>query len=90
MKLTLAVALLINSSTAIDQNRLSDQIAELSTKLPETKVLENKLVKMVKLSPKIHKTMIRLNKVTAIPSSLGSTQNEVKSIINNIDKVTAG
>ena len=49
MKLTFAVALLINSSQAIDQSRLSDQIQEMSTKLPETQVLENKLDKLVKL-----------------------------------------
>ena len=90
MKLSLAVALLINSCAATDENRLSDQIKELSTKLPETKVLENKLTKMVKLEPRIHKTMIRLNKITNIPSSLGSSQSEVKSIIQNINRATDG
>ena len=46
MYLTLAVALLISSSGAIKEDRLSDKIMELSTKLPETKVLENKLTKL--------------------------------------------
>jgi hypothetical protein len=51
----------------VQEGRLSDQMKNLSAKLPETKVLETKLTDMMKLQPSIQKTLIKLNHLTTMP-----------------------
>lgn len=62
----------------------------MSTKLPETKVLERKLDKLVKLQPRINKTMIKLNKVTAIPNNVNTYEKDIKKVVQNINKASDG
>ena len=40
---------------------------ELSAKIPETKIMEKKLQKMMKLSPDINGALEKVNVITAIP-----------------------
>ena len=47
--------------------RLSDSLKELSAKIPETKIMEVKLKKMMKLSPDINGALAKVNVITAIP-----------------------
>ena len=53
----IAVAMLVDSSLALDQHRLSDKLREFGSKYPETKMLESKLTKMVKLQPLIQQSL---------------------------------
>lgn len=41
--------------------KLSDKMIDLGAKLPETRVLENKLAKIVKLEPQVQSTLAKVN-----------------------------
>lgn len=43
--------------SVVQTQRLSDKLKDISAKIPETKVLENKLEKMVKMEPQMEKTL---------------------------------
>jgi len=49
------------------EGRLSDAVKDLSSKVPETMVLENKLSNMMRLQPKIESVLGKINHMTAIP-----------------------
>ena len=41
--------------------KLSDKMIDLGAKLPETRVLEHKLAKIVKLEPQVQSTLAKVN-----------------------------
>jgi len=65
---------------------------DLSSKLPETKVLEGKLTDMMKLQPSISKTLIKLNHLTTMPekSLVDSKKAATKAAVKAIEKATDG
>jgi len=67
--------------------KLSDQIIDLSAKLPETKVLEAKLTKMVKLEPTVEKAVESVNALTKMPTNaeLKQSESEVKTAVTKIE-----
>jgi len=65
---------------------------DLSSKLPETKVLEGKLSDMMHLQPSIQKTLIKLNHLTTMPekSTVDSKMSATKAAVKAIEKATDG
>lgn len=65
---------------------------DLSSKLPETKVLEGKLSDMMHLQPSIQKTLIKLNHLTTMPekSLVESKMSATKAAVKAIEKATDG
>jgi hypothetical protein len=47
--------------------RLSDSIKSLSAQIPETKVLESKIDKMITLEPRVNSALSKLDKITTLP-----------------------
>ena len=74
------------------EGRLSDQLKDLSSKLPETRVLEHKLEKMVTLEPRIANALSGINQITEAPnqSTLGRQGKETKKMVEEIEKYTDG
>merc|ERR1712166_595212 len=56
-----------NFESLAEESRLSDALKELSSKIPETAVMENKLTKMMKLAPNVTDSLEKINYITSIP-----------------------
>jgi len=67
-------------------------LKELGSKLPETKVLENKLNKMVKLEPKIKQALQSVGKITEMPkkSELLKKEKATDEMVKAVEKATDG
>ena len=65
---------------------------DLGSKLPETKVLESKLNKMVKLQPQITNALKKMDKITAMPttSAVKDKEKVTKDLVKSIEKATDG
>jgi len=65
---------------------------DLGAKLPETKVLESKLNKMVKLQPQITNALKKMDKITAMPttSEVKDKEKVTKDLVKSIEKATDG
>jgi len=65
---------------------------DLGAKLPETKVLENKLNKMVKLQPQITSALKKMDKITTMPdvSEVHQKEKVTKDLVKAIEKATDG
>jgi hypothetical protein len=72
--------------------KLSDAIKNLSSEIPETKVLEGKLDQMTVLEPKVNKALAKLSMITSMPtpSAVKSSETETKSMMAHIDKAADG
>ena len=72
--------------------KLSDKMIDLGAKLPETRVLEHKLAKIVKLEPQVKETLAKVNQLTVMPAKEavvkieGDTQKTVKKIEDAVSK----
>lgn len=64
----------------------------MSSKLPETQILEHKLTKMVKLKPVINDSLHKLNKLTSIPkeTDLKGKESDTKHIVATVSQATDG
>ena len=61
----LVLALLFFSDVeAVKTGRLSDKLRDLSSTYPETRVLENKLTKMVRLQPSLSTSLSKIDRLT--------------------------
>jgi len=56
-----------NFESLAEESRLSDALKELSSKIPETAVMESKFVKMIKLAPNVADSLDKINYITSIP-----------------------
>ena len=77
------------AAAAIDKNnmRLSDKLRDLSSTYPETKLLEHKLTKMVKLQPELTNSLRNLNKLTTFSAdALASSSNHIRHAQSTSDE----
>jgi len=57
----------IDQAAAVREAKLADLLKDLGAAYPETKVLENKLEKLVRMKPAIEASMGKLDELTTIP-----------------------
>lgn len=78
--------------SVVQTERLSDKLKEISSKIPEAKVLERKFEKMAILEPEMERTLAKVKKATTLPSiaELQAKTDAIKIASAGIEKATDG
>ena len=78
--------------SVVQTERLSDKLKEISSRIPEAKVLERKFEKMQSMEPELEATLAKVKKATALPSiaELQAKTNAIKVASAAIEKQTDG